>query len=156
VVPASIDVPYVDAVLGQLNHVYGDAVRLQVATQSLPPSAVEDLRAIYNDPLYNTELGLFSEALYDGISSARPKPGDPITTVERLISSSPTCIFAEVSTSLAPVVKTASAPAAAEYEMLQPTQPGTDPSGLNPTPWSFSYDATFQQPTSVPSQCPDS
>jgi hypothetical protein len=156
VVPPSIDTAYADAVLADLNHVYGNAVRLLKATHTLPPSAVADLRAIYNDPLYNTELRLFSEALYVDFDTGRDHPGDPVSTVRRLITGTPTCIFVEVVTSLAAVVKTNESPAASEYEMLQPKQAGTDPAGLNTTPWAFSYDTTYKQPTTVASLCPAS
>ena len=62
-VPATITVAYVNAVLVQLNHVYGDAVRRSVEAGRLTSQAANDLKAIYSAPLGVEEKSIFARNL---------------------------------------------------------------------------------------------
>lgn len=153
VVPSVITPAYVDAVMKKLDHIYGNAVRLEVATKDIPPQVITDLRAIYADPLYQKELQIFSQGLILGLSSVKSHPGDPVVTVDKLESASGSCIFARVTTSLSAVTLRASAPPADEYLMLRRVVPRDNPQFINGTPWQIAYDRTFTTATRMASKC---
>lgn len=140
VVPPAIDASYVNAVLAQLNHVYGNAQRIEQATRLLPKSIPQNLRAIYGDPQYAHELYIFSTALQgQTLNQAKPVPGDRITTVTSLQTASATCIQVASATDYSPVTIAPSAPLLLEL-VLRPKLAVNDPGGLNPTPWSITYE----------------
>jgi len=154
VVPPKITVAYVDAVLAQLNHVYGDAVRASVKADKVTHQAVRYLQAIYNKPLGAEERRVFAETIAGGLQNARRMPGDPISTVQKLVYTSPSCIYVRVRTNLDPVVIHPVAPAADEFMGLQRPAAGGDP-GANHTPWILFFDGVTETPSNVPNQCPD-
>jgi hypothetical protein len=151
-VPATITPAYVNTVFATLNHVYGNALRLELQTNSIPAQAAVDLRAIYNDPLYSKEMTIAAQDLAGNRSNVRNPPGDQVTRVLHLISASPTCIFVDTETNVSKVVLNAPTPGYDYYE-LTPKQPGIDPTGINPTPWALTYDLFFTSPTPPQDQC---
>lgn len=154
VIPAVITPAYVNAVFKVLNHIDGDVTRLLAAERVVTATVRIDYRAIFNDPIYASELASASESLQQGaISNVRPDAGDAITTVVRLISASPTCILVETRTDLSAVLIQPRPSPASEYYELSPKQRGADPEHLNGTPWAISYNAAYLQPTEAPSLC---
>lgn len=154
VVPAVITPAYVDAVFKVLNHINGNATRLLAAQHFVSPVVREDYRAIYNDPMYDSELTAADESLQQGvIENVRPDAGDARTNVVRLISASNKCIFVETHTDLSGVFIQPRPMPASEYYELSPKQGGADPLHLNPTPWAISFNVAFLQPTDAPSRC---
>ena len=144
IVPPTITPSYVDAVLAQLNHVYGNAQRIEIATKFLPPSIPPLLRAIYADPQYARELSVFSQALEgDTLSEARSQPGDRVMTVTRLTSASSGCIEAETLANYLPVSSHAAAPDSV-WVVLRPKVAANDPSGVDRTPFAISYEMAEQ------------
>ncbi len=95
VVPAVITPAYVNAVFAVLNHLNGNVSRALVADGRITPQAMTDLRAIYNDPLYEQELTFARNSLSQSSGNVRKPPGDVMTTVRRLIFGSRTCMFVE-------------------------------------------------------------
>lgn len=96
-VPAVIDAAYVNRVLAGLDAAVGEVVRLVVRTRSFPPEAYERLKAVYADPdALQLEIDGFQIDLSQGLAGLRPDPGLELTTVTRLISAQPACVFAEV------------------------------------------------------------
>lgn len=151
VVPPAIDASYVNAVLAQLNHVYGNAQRIEQATRLFPKSIPQDLRAIYGDPQYARELYIFSTALQgQTLNHAKPVPGDRVTTVTSMQDASGSCIQIASMTDYSPVTIAASAPLLLEM-VLRPKVAANDPSNLNPTPWSITYE--MRDPPSGPDAC---
>jgi hypothetical protein len=151
-VPAVVTPSYVDAVFVVLNHIYGNALRLDLQTVDVPPQSVADLRSIYNDPLFGQEVTIASQTLTGNLSNVRMPPGDQVTRVTRLISSSPSCIFIEATTTVRQVVfKTP--PVGYEYFELQPKQAGIDPQNLNSTPWAISFNVFYSSPTPQADPC---
>jgi hypothetical protein len=151
-VPSVITPAYVDRVFVALNHINGDATRLLVTDRSVTRQVEADLRAIYNDPLYQQEVEVAQESL-TVLANARPNPGDAVTKVIRVISASPTCIFISASTDLSAVVIDPGPKIASEYWTLSPKQQGNDPLNLNPTPWALSYNVVFISPHEEADQC---
>jgi hypothetical protein len=156
VIPPVITVAYVNAVFAVLNHLNGDAVRALVASRQVTPTVKLYLRAAYNDPLYAEEVKIAQQSIDGDLSNVRQPPGDIVTTVERLVSASPTCIFAETRSEFSQVLVRPGSPAAAEYFSLTPKHEANDPRDLNSTPWGFTFNADYQAPTAIPSQCPAS
>lgn len=153
VVPAVITPAYVNAVLADLNHVYGNATRALVATKAVTPAVREDLRAIFNDPLFAQQLSEATQSLSGPIQNVRSDPGDGTITVRRLIRSSGTCIFVETETNLSTVLVRPSPSPVAEYYELDLKQKGIDPNHLNPTPWAFGYNVDFFTNAPAPQRC---
>jgi hypothetical protein len=142
-IPPTITVAYVNAVLAQLNQVYGDAERIELTTRALPKSIPRLLRAIYEDPQYNRELYVFSEALLSPkISDAKPNPGDRSSRVTALRPSTLSCIDVKTATSYAPVISPPP-PIEVLYFVLRPKAPSNDPTHVNRTAWDISYEMSF-------------
>ncbi len=67
-------------------------------------------------------------------------PGNRVTTVSRLITVSPICIFVEVTRDYGPVTAGAAPEPASLYVVLVTKHEADDPHQLNPTPWAMLYD----------------
>jgi hypothetical protein len=153
VIPPVITPAYVNAVFAVLEHVAGNASRALLATNSVSPTVVADLRAIYNDPLYAQEIKIAHQSLAGDLSNVRRPPGDVRILVAQLISSSTTCIFVRTTSDYSKVLIHPVAPAPSEYWTLKPRQAGADPKHLNGTAWALSFNVDFQTVTSIPDQC---
>jgi hypothetical protein len=153
-IPAVITPAYVNAVFKVLNHVWGDSLRLDLATTNVPPQSLADLRSIFNNPLYTREENIAIQEFATDLSNVREPPGDDITTVKHLISASPTCIFAQTITDVSKVVYKIPAQGT-DYFELTLKQSGIDPEDLNPTPWALTANNYFPNspPTSQPDPC---
>lgn len=152
-VPDVITVAYVNRVFAALNHVYGDAFRALLSTHSVSPGVLADLRSIFNDPLYASEVRVAQATVDARLTGLRTQPGDILTTVNDLISVSPRCIFVETSSSYASVQTGPPILYASEYWVLKPKQAGADPNHYNPTPWALSFNIDYETPTTIPDQC---
>lgn len=140
-VPTVIDVPYVNRVLAGLDAAMGDVTRLVVRTQTIPPEALNRLRAAYKDPDYlQIQIDNFQSDMRKGFSSYKAEPGNQVTTVAQLINAGPTCIFARVQRSYAAVSASGSSDAHVLWVALQRLDPIRDPDRYNPTQWAYIYD----------------
>jgi hypothetical protein len=153
IVPSTITVAYVDAVLVQLNHIYGDAVRTTVKADKLTPDAIRYLKAIYNVPLGKEEQSLFRLALADRLPNVRPVPGDPISSVQKLIYASSSCIYVRVRTNSDPALIKPVPPLADEFMGLQRSRGGVV--GIDHTPWIFFFDGVTKTVSNISNQCPE-
>jgi hypothetical protein len=154
-VPAQITVAYVDAVLAKLNHVYGDAVRATVAAHRLTPAAIADLSAIYSVKLGAEEQKIFLEDIREGLGGIRPHPGDRVSRVTKLVSASPACIYARITTIYDAVDKRHPPTPADEYVELSRKAEPQAALALNPTAWIYTLDLTYGNPTVIANQCHD-
>ena len=134
--PEQIDAAYVDRVLVELNRVYGDVLRKIRATNLYERSDLDPLRAIFNDPLLEVQAKLFAEIPARDAALYRQPIGDRKITVAELITVRPDCIFAKAIFDVGAVAANPPPPHA-KYLTLAPTQPGADPSNINPTPFSM-------------------
>jgi hypothetical protein len=135
-VPAQITVAYVDAVLAKLNHVYGDAVRASVK-------------------LGAEEQKIFLEDIREGLGGIRPHPGDRVSRVTKLVSASPACIYARITTIYDAVDKRHPPTPADEYVELSRKAEPQAALALNPTAWIYTLDLTYGNPTVIANQCHD-
>ena len=141
VVPERIDEAYLNAVLAALDAVDGEATRIIVRTKRFPPEAADLLNAIYSDEALESEAEVWFEAIGRDpeLGGLKPDPGRRITTVERIISATPACVWMAVKrdysqTDLDP------GPHRTEYVALHPLDRTNDPGGRNPTPWMITTD----------------
>jgi hypothetical protein len=153
VVPAVITPAYVDAVFVVLNHIIGNATRGLVRDLKVTPEVRADLLAVYADGPYEAQIQAAQESLKGVVDNVRVNPGDPVTTVTRLIGWSPTCVFVSTRTNLQAVLVAPVPEPASEYFELIPKSLGNDPGHLNPTPWAIGLDVAFPTPHSLPDKC---
>ena len=153
-VPAVIDVAYVQRVVDALDHVMGDAVRALVAAKAPDREFYERLRAVYLDPEFErvqTELG---RAAAEGLTTIRPNPEDPVANIERVISSSPACIFLAAYRSFEPVfTRRPSASETRGFLGLKRRDDSRDPNHLNPTAWMVVLDGVRPDGSEPRSPC---
>ncbi len=152
-VPAVITVNYVNRVLAQLNVIYSDALRISLTTKQITPQVKTDLRAIYANPLYQEELAGFKLQLEHYPTDLRKHIGNRITTVVRLISASPICIFIATRENFAEILTHPGEGFGSEYYSLIRKAPSNDPQHLNRTPWQFGFNFASIKPHVVPNQC---
>jgi hypothetical protein len=153
-VPRVITVAYVNSVLAALAHVSSEGARAFAASRQINATVKADLRAVFNDPAYDQQIQDLDDNLRQGfVNPLRPGGGDIRIRVKRLVSTSPTCIFAETVSDTTPLFLHPAVQPAAEYFELRPKQAGADPGHLNPTPWAFADDEAFLRPTSAPTKC---
>jgi hypothetical protein len=152
IVPRTITVAYVNAVLAKLNHVYGDATRSVVAAKKLTVPAIEDISAIYSIDLGAEEQTVFSQTVGGGLKDVRKVPGDPITSVRNLIYASRSCVYVKVHTNSGPALLHNVKPLADEFIGLRRVPPGRG-QGRNPTPWIFFFDGVTKTASNIPNQC---
>ena len=153
VIPPVITAAYVNAVFAVLNHIYGNATRSLRSAHTVTPEVKEDLRAIFNDPLYGEQIQAATLSLNGAVNNVRSNAGDGTTVVTKLITATPSCVFVETETDLSSVLVDPTPSAASEYYKLSLKQSSADPHDLNPTPWSFAFNVAYRTPTTVQNQC---
>jgi hypothetical protein len=130
----------VDRVLAGLDGVMGDLQRILVRERRITPEVTERLRAIYVGPELLNQIDAFRADIANGLVGMKNQPGNRVTTVSRLITVSPICIFVEVTRDYAPLTEGAAPRPASLYVVLVTKSEGDDPRQLNPTPWAMLYD----------------
>ena len=134
-VPATIDEAYVGRVLAALDAVQGDVARRIVEAGALSQADVIPLRAVFLDPELRAQTEGFS-ALVENLDRIRKPPGDNRTTVVRLLTARPDCIYAETTVDVSETVLDPPPPFTS-YVALRPGRPGDDPQERNPTPYAI-------------------
>ena len=130
----------VDRILAGLDGVMGDLQRILVRERRITPEVTERLRAIYVGPELLNQIDAFRADIANGLVGLKNPPGNRVTTVSRLITVSPICIFVEVTRDYAPLTEGAAPRPASLYVVLVTKSEGDDPRQLNPTPWAMLYD----------------
>jgi hypothetical protein len=153
VIPPVITVPYVNAVLAQLNHVYGNAVRLAAKSGTVPPTALADLRSIFNDPEFENQVNILTQAIVQPLVNVRRPPGDRVARVVSLLSASDNCVFVRTETSYSNVDITTVPNSGTEFYELRPKQRKADPGHLNGTIWSIAMTQSFTTNIYPPNPC---
>ena len=139
-IPAEIDADYVNRVLAELDRVQGDVFRRIVANGAFAQADLIPLRAVFNDPELTGQAQGFA-TLVQSIDKAKNPPGDNRTTVVRLLTARPDCIYAETTVDVSATVLEPPPPRTA-WVALRPSQPDSDPQDLNPTPFSIAAEHT--------------
>lgn len=153
VIPAVITPAYVDAVFKVLNHIDGDASRTLYLSNAVTAGVLADLRAIYADPLYASEVQIAHQTLASDRRNVRDPPGDIRTSVVRIISASATCVFVQTKADYSAVLYRPGPSPASTYWVLSTKRQLDDPYHLNPTPWSLGFNAVYLTAQTIPNQC---
>jgi hypothetical protein len=130
----------VDRILAGLDAVMGDVQRNLVRDRRITPEVTDGLRAIYVGPELLNQIDAFRADVANGLVGMKNPPGKRVTTVSRLITVSPICIFVEVTRDYSPVTAGAAPRPASLYVVLVTKTEADDPRQLNPTPWAMLYD----------------
>ncbi len=148
-VPAVIDVAYVNRVLAGLDAVIGDVTRMVVRTKTILPDAYDRLKATYgsNDLLQLTIDSVQSD-IRRGLIGYKTQPGNRASTIQQLLSATPTCIFARVQRDYSAVAESPNT-VNPQWIALRPADVARDPHGYNQTLWVLTYDG-FPQDRSAP------
>lgn len=142
----------VDRILAGLDGVMGDLQRTLVRERRITPEVTDRLRSIYVGPELLNQIDAFRADVANGLVGMKNPPGNRVTTVSRLITVSPICVFVEVTRDYSPVTEGAAARPASLYVVLVTKNEADDPRQLNPTPWAMLYDgvqADGSQPEDV-------
>ncbi len=143
----------VNHVLAGLDGVMGDLQRALVKERRITTEVTDRLQAIYTGPEILNQIDAFRADVANGFARYKATPGNRVTTVSRLITYSPVCIFAQVQRDYSPVSEGPPAPPASLYVILVPKHDSDDPRRLNPTPWAMLYDGVQQDGTQPEDVC---
>ncbi len=150
--PGTDEVATVDRILAGLDGVIGDLQRSLVRDRRISSEVTDRLRAVYTGPELLNQIDAFRADVDGGLAGYQSPPGNRVTTVSRLLTASPICIFAEVTRDYGPVTAGPPPPPASLYVVLVTKTETDDPKALNPTPWAMLYDgvqADGSQPEDV-------
>ncbi len=148
-VPPVIDVAYVNRVLAALDAAMGDVVRIVARAGSLTPEAIDRVKAIYAGQIVDSQLNDLIRDSAEGFPGLPSSPGNRRTTVIRLVSVRPKCLFVGVERDYSGMSIDAKAGADEQYVGLQPLDPAQNLNSQNPTGWAIVYDG-FQADRSQP------
>ncbi len=150
-VPATIDVAYVNRVLAGLDAALGDVARLAVRTRTISQEAFDRIKAIYADPVFmQISIDGYERDIREDFRSYKSPPGNRKSSVSRLVSARPSCIFVQINRDYSAVSVDPLAELQAQWVGLTLLDRARDPNGYNPTPWAYTYDgfqADRTQPT---------
>jgi hypothetical protein len=130
----------VNHVLAGLDGVMGDLQRILVRDRKISTEVTDRLRSIYTGPELLNQIDAFRADVDGGLVGYKTNPGNRVTTVSRLITASPICIFAEVQRDYSPLAVGLSSKPSTLYVVLVNKDEAEDPKHLNPTPWAMIYD----------------
>ena len=150
--PASGDEATVNRILAGLDGVTGDLQRILVKERRITTEVTDRLQAIYTGPELLNQIDAFRTDVANGLTGYKAVPGNRVTTVSRLITVSPICMFAEVTRDYSPITEGAAPRLRSLYVILVTKHEADDPRQLNPTPWAMLYDgvqADGSQPEDV-------
>ena len=138
--PGAAETASIDRILAGLDGVMGDLQRILVRERRITPEVTDRLRAIYVGPELLNQIDAFRADVANGLVGMKNPPGNRVTTVSRLITVSPICIFVEFTRDYSPLTEGAAPRPASLYVVLVTKSEGDDPRQLNPTPWAMLYD----------------
>ena len=130
----------VNRILAGLDGVMGDAQRALVRERRITTEVTDRLKAIYAGPELLNHIDAFRKDVADGLAGYKDPPGNRVSTVSRLITLSPICMFVEVSRAYAPVTAGPAPRPSSLFVVLVTKEEADDPRQLNPTPWTMLYD----------------
>lgn len=130
----------VDRILAGLDGVMGDTQRVLMRERRITTEVTDRLQAIYVGPELLNQIDAFRADVAKGLVGIKDPPGNRVTTVSRLITVSPICIFVEVTRDYGPTTAGPTPPPASLYVVLVAKAETDDPHQLNPTPWAMLYD----------------
>lgn len=138
-IPPVIDVPYIEKVMAAIDHVDGEATRYVAAKRQIDETFLGMYVSIYTDKYLDLVTQSWYEIAGDNFELLAAEPGDPKTSVVRVIRADGQCILIEAKRDYTAQLRTAD-PGGARYVALVPLPPERDADNVNPTPWIMSLD----------------
>lgn len=141
-IPAAIDHAYVQKVVTAYDKALGDAIRVLVREKAVTEEFLKYLVGIYTEQEFDVQQRGWSEAVAEGdIEKRPPNPGDPVTTVLRVVEADQKCVIARADRDNRPTLNVEPEESTQDnYMVLVRKKPGRDPLNINPTPWVMSFD----------------
>ena len=130
----------VNRILAGLDGVMGDAQRALLRDRRITTEVTDRLKAIYAGPELLNHIDAFRKDVADGLAAYKNPPGNRVSTVSRLITLSPICMFVEVTRDYGPVTAGPAPRPSSLFVVLVTKTEADDPRQLNPTPWTMLYD----------------
>jgi hypothetical protein len=143
----------INDVLAGLDGVMGDLQRILVRDRKITADVTDRLRAIYTGPELLNQIDAFRADVDGGLVGYKANPGNRVTTVSRLITVSPICMFVEVKRDYSPLAVGLSSKPSTLYVVLVNKDETDDPKHLNPTPWAMIYDGVESNGGQPPDIC---
>jgi hypothetical protein len=138
-VPAVIDTAYVNRVLAGLDLVVGDTLRLYLRDRRISQEISERITDLYGS---GGGYDLKVRSLEAERTTTFPAtPGNRVTTVSRLITATPLCIYAQVTRDYRPVG--GSVGNSVEWVGLKAATALSNPAPYNPTRWVYAVDGVM-------------
>jgi len=153
-VPAVIDAAYVNRVLAGLDALMGDVARLIIDSRTIPREAYDRMKALYASDSTFMQLAIdgYQQDIRRNFAGYKPTPGNVLTTVTQLVSTSRSCVFAKVNRDYTQV-GTNSVATDIQWIALTPLDPSRDPLRYNPTPFALAYEGFPRSRTQPPDPC---
>jgi hypothetical protein len=152
-IPAVIDAAYVNRVLAGLDAAVGDIVRLIIRTKTIPVEAYNRLRSLYADPDFlQIKIDGYQRDIREEFRSYKANPGNRTSTVSKVITARPTCVFVQISRDYTAVGLAPLPELQVQWVGLRLSHPPADPT-YNPTPWSYVYDGFPSDHSQPPDPC---
>jgi hypothetical protein len=142
-VPATIDVAYVQKVMGALDHIEGEIARHVAATHALDGDFGRYMVALYGGESLQLQQQLWESVASKAFQQLRPQPRDPKTTIVRLIAASPGCLLVRADRDYINTFVPSGPPGPPRYVGLVPITQDRNLDGRNPTPWIVTFDGSF-------------
>lgn len=153
-VPAVIDEAYVNRILSVFDAINGEVSRLVVRTRTIPPEAIDRYRSIYGKgKALQLQVDLLQNDMLNSFADYKDPPGDQRTTVERLLTVTPTCLFVQVQRDYSAVTVQSNPSPSRLWVVLLPDPGDIDPWQYNPTPWYSPYDGYDRGRVAPPDPC---
>ena len=142
-VPPTIDMAYVQKVMNALDHVEGDIARHVAAKRALDEEFGRYMVALYGGDSLSLQQQLWESIASKSFERLRPQPGDPKTTVVRLVAIRPDCLLMRADRDYDAAFAIAGSPGPPRYVGLVPLAPDRNLDGRNPTPWLITFDGSY-------------
>ncbi|MGI8685090.1 MAG: hypothetical protein ACR2MO_08405 [Acidimicrobiales bacterium] len=154
-IPEVIDEAYVNAVLAALDEIDGQATRIIVSAKRVPDEALALLQAILSDKEYFIEAKERVDALARDpeMTGFLPNPGNKVTTVQRIIGASRSCVWLAVQRDYSKA-NVDPGPTTTDYLALVPLDRSNDPKEVNRTAWMILADGRTRDGSEPDNPCP--
>lgn len=152
-IPEVIDAPYLNRVLAALDSVESEATMLIVTNKDFVQPAAELLGSIYNQAEFSNQTNAWITALQEDpqLSDAPTTSPARTTAVERVISSSRSCVYVAVNRTYPHRNLTQT-----EYVAIEPLDKARDPRNHNPTAWMITKNGVRNDGGQPSDPCPGS
>lgn len=142
-VPATIDTAYVQKVMGALDHVEGNIARHVAEKRALDEDFGRFMVALYGGDSLSLQQRLWESIASKSFERLLPDPGDPKTTVVRVLAARPDCLLIRADRDYGAAFSDFSPDGPPRYVGLVPLPADRNLDGRNPTPWLITFDGSY-------------